>query len=187
MILGEKVSNRIHWDAAMSDKRRIADDALYCHFITFSCDRRRRLLDHPHPKRILLGHLNVQLDRQSAKCVGFVVMPEHVHAIIWFSKTGQLRRFMHGWKRLSSHDIRKWYRESQAEYFKDIDFGKRFWTPKYYAFEIYSEEKLIEKLNYMHMNPVRAGLVEKTRDYKWSSARWYEEHRTVGVPIEWVE
>ena len=69
----------------------------------------------------------------------------------------------------------------------NIDFGDRLWTPKYYAFEIYCREKLIEKLNYMHMNPVRAGLVEKAVDYKWSSARWYEERRTVGVQIEWVE
>jgi putative transposase len=173
----------------MSDNRRIADDALYCHFITFSCDRRRRLLDLDQPKRILLGHLNAQMDRQSAKCVGFVVMPDHVHAIIWFPETGQLRRFIQSWKRLSSHDIRKWYREFEPEYFRkeNIDFGDRFWTPKYYAFEIYAREKLVEKLNYMHLNPVRAGLVENAMDYKWSTARWYGERRTVGVPIEWVE
>ena len=68
-----------------------------------------------------------------------------------------------------------------------MDFGERFWTPNYYAFEIYSQEKLTEKLNYMHLNPVRAGLVEKPADYRWSSGRWYDERRTVGVPIEWME
>ena len=78
----------------MSDSRRIIDDLLYCHFVMFSCHHRRALLDEDHAKRILLGHLNAQLSRQSAKCVGFVVMPDHVHAIVWFPETGQLSRFM---------------------------------------------------------------------------------------------
>ena len=171
----------------MSDQRRIADDRLYCHFVTFSCHRRRRLLDEDQPKRILLGQLNDQLRRQNAKCVGFVVMPDHVHAIVWFPEVHQLSRFMHGWKRLSSFAIRAWYREHDARYFKTADEEDRFWTPKYYAFEIYSQKKLEEKLAYMHLNPVRAGLVQQAVDWKWSSARWYEQRRSVGVPLSWVD
>ena len=59
------------------NSRRIIDHKLYAHFVTFSCYQRRRLLDHDHTKRIVLGVLNEQLERQSAKCVGFVVMPNH--------------------------------------------------------------------------------------------------------------
>ncbi|MCA9078868.1 MAG: transposase [Planctomycetaceae bacterium] len=171
----------------MSDNRRIIDDQLYCHFVTFSCHRRRRLLDEDHPKRILLGQLNEQLDRQQATCVGFVVMPDHVHLMVWFPETGQLSRFMHSWKRTSSYRIREWYRQEQANYFTVADEGDRFWTPKYYSFEIHSRAKLEEKLIYMHQNPVRAGLVEQAIDWKWSSARWYELGRSVGVPIRWIE
>jgi hypothetical protein len=39
------------------------------------------------------------------------------------------------------------------------------------------------KLQHMHLNPVRAGLVEKTIDWKWSSARWFEPGRSVGVGL----
>ncbi len=60
------------------NSRKIFDQELYAHFIRFSCYRRRRLLDHDQPKRILLGMLGDQLRRQSATCVGFVVMPDHV-------------------------------------------------------------------------------------------------------------
>lgn len=38
----------------------------------------------------------------------------------------------------------------------------------------------------MHLNPVRAGLAEKTMEWKWSQARWYEGGKKVGVRIEWV-
>lgn len=62
-----------------------------------------------------------------------------------------------------------------------------FWQRKYYAFQIYSRQKLEEKLNYNHQNPVRAGLVDRAVDLHWSSARHYEDGCTVGVPITWVD
>ena len=171
----------------MSNTRRIIDDLLYAHFITFTVHRHRRLLDHDRPKQILLGVLNSELERHDARCVGFVLMPEHVHAIVWFPEAGRLTRFMHGWKRKSSFRIRTWYREAAASYFVGFGEGDRFWQPKYHSFEICEQTKLTEKLRYMHENPVRRGLVSRATDWRWSSARWHESRRPVGVPIQWVE
>jgi putative transposase len=167
--------------------RRIIDDQLYTHFVTFSVDRRRRLLDLDQPKRILLSVLNEELDALNARCVGFVVMPDHVHALVWFPTTGLLSRFMHGWKRKSSFHIRGWYHRESPNYFSKVSEGDRFWLPRYYSFEIHEQAKLKEKLIYMHENPVRAGLVPRATDWKWSSAQWYEGQQSVGVPIQWVE
>jgi putative transposase len=171
----------------MGDRRLIIDDRLYAHFITFSVVRRRRLLDHDHPKRIVLGVLNEQLEQEQACCVGFVIMPDHVHAVVWFPEAGRLSRFMHGWKRKSSFHIRNWYRQHAASYFQGFGEGDRFWQPKYYSFEIFERSKLEEKVQYMHENPVRAGLVRRATDWKWSSARWYESRRPVGVAVGWME
>lgn len=113
-------------------------------------------------------------------------MPNHVHAIVWFPECGQLSRFVHEWKRRSSYHIRTWYRAGNARYFDHAEFGDRFWQPKYDAFQIYSRLKLEEKLTYMHLNPVRARLVERAEEWPWSSARWYQTSRSVGVPIGWV-
>ncbi|NLE39204.1 MAG: hypothetical protein GX621_14370 [Pirellulaceae bacterium] len=171
----------------MHAKRQIVDDQLYAHFVTFSVYRRRRLLDHDHPKRILLGVLNAELDEYEARCVGFVVMPDHVHAIVWFPQTGLLSRVMHGWKRKSSFYIREWYRREASHYYEGFGEGEQFWQPKYYCFEIYDRPKLEEKLQYMHENPVKTGLVAHAKDWRWSSARWYACRKSVGVPIRWVE
>ena len=38
----------------------------------------------------------------------------------------------------------------------------------------------------MHLNPVRAGLVEKAVDWAWSSARYFDSGKSVGVPLEWI-
>jgi len=48
-----------------------------------------------------------------------------------------------------------------------------FWQHRYYNFNIYREQKLMEKLDYMHGNPVQRGLVARSEDWTWSSARHY--------------
>jgi putative transposase len=114
------------------------------------------LLDHP--KRIVLGVLNHQLNQMDGKCVGFVVMPDHVHALLWLPNPQDLRRFVHGWKRMSSFEIRQWHAAHAPNYFDGFGTGDRFWQPKFYCFHVYSGAKMREKLEYMHLNPPRAGL-----------------------------
>jgi len=167
-------------------KRVIHDDQLHAHFVTFSCYRRRRLLDDDRAKGVVLGVLNSQLVGRKATCVGFVVMPDHVHAIVWFPIPGQLSLFIQQWKRLSSHQIRRLVHGKLVRYAEKIGDADPFWQAKYYPFNLYSEEKVREKLTYMHENPVRAGLVAKPCDWAYSSARYYEQGRSVGVPIRWI-
>jgi REP element-mobilizing transposase RayT len=45
------------------------------------------------------------------------------------------------------------------------------WQQEKNVFSVYSEAMLMQKINYIHLNPVRAGLVERATDYRWSSAR----------------
>jgi putative transposase len=166
--------------------RTIHDDELHAHFITFSCYRRRRLLDHDRAKRVVLGVLNSQLTARRASCIGFVVMPDHVHAIVWFPIAGQLSVFVQQWKRLSSHHIGQLVRTELVHYAGKIGGDEPFWQAKYYSFNLYSEDKVREKLTYMHENPVRAGLVAQPGDWTFSSARYYEQGSSVGVPIRWI-
>jgi putative transposase len=49
-----------------------------------------------------------------------------------------------------------------------------FWQARYYDFNVFTQEKRLEKLNYMHWNPVKSGLVEKPEDWLWSSVHYYE-------------
>lgn len=91
----------------MSGRRRIIDDELYAHFVTFSADRRRRLLDHDRGKRIVLGGLNLVLERTAGRCVGFALMPDHVQAILWRPVVGRLRHFVHASERLSGLELRR--------------------------------------------------------------------------------
>jgi putative transposase len=59
-----------------------------------------------------------------------------------------------------------------------------FWQPRYYDFNVHNEEKRVEKLRYMHRNPVKRGLVENPEDWLWSSFRHYATGIEGTVEIE---
>ncbi len=90
------------------------------------------------------------------------------------------------WKSRSSRELKRFVRGQMPKYAESIDPRDPFWQPKYYPFNLYSQKKAKEKLDYMHLNPVRAGLVEQACDWQWSSARYYEQEQSVGVPLGWV-
>src|SRR6185312_7986325 len=60
----------------------------------------------------------------------------------------------------------------------------RFWQRRYYDFNVWTEKKRVEKLRYIHRNPVRRGLVEKPEDWPWSSFRHYATGEAGPVEIE---
>ena len=166
--------------------RRIYDDELHAQFVTLSCYRRRRLLAHPRARQIVTGVLAAELKKHDGTCCGFVVMPDHVHATVWFPEAGRLSGFMQVWKSRASRQLKRFVRGQMEEYSRSFDVKQPFWQPKYYPFNLYTEKKALEKLDYMHKNPVTAGLVEQACDWQWSSARHYEQWKSVGVPLGWV-
>ena len=164
-------------------KRRVYDDERHAQFITFSCYKRRKLLDHDRAKKIVIGTLGSQLATHYGLCIGFVIMPEHVHCLVWFDEPGHLSPFMNHWKDQTSLKIKNLYQRELTQYWSTIDETDPAWQARYYPFNVFTEKKLVEKLDYMHLNPVRRGLVSRAVDWKWSSARWYLERKPVGIPI----
>ena len=165
-------------------QRAIYDEEGHAHYVTFICYKRRRLLDDDMINRIVIGVLSDQLKQQNGVCVGFVIMPDHVHAIIWFPDSNQLSYFMKQWKQRTSYQIKQAMRKYLNAYLSKLPPNDPIWQPKYYGFNVHSKSKLMEKLEYMHGNPVRAELVDSPEQWKFSSARYYILGKSVGLPIE---
>ncbi len=165
--------------------KRTFDREGHAHFVTSSCDRRRRRLDQDRARKVVLGVLNSPLGRQDGRGVGFVVMPDHVHAVVWFPKPDQISHFMKQWKQRSSIQIKRLIRSLLVRYAESIDLTEPVWQPGYVDFDLFTGRKVEEKLAYMHRNPVRAGLVDKLEDWPWSSAGYDEAGRSMGVPAAW--
>lgn len=165
--------------------RRVYDQERHIHFVTFSCYKRRRFLSPDQGKQIVIGHLGAKLRTFNGLCLGFVIMPDHVHALIWFPKPGQLSPFMDRWKGEASHALKRLFQSAFPNYWATLNEREPIWQAKYYGLNIWSRAKVEEKLEYMHMNPVRAGHVETATDWKYSSARWYLQMKSAGIPIRW--
>ena len=107
----------------------------------------------------------------------YVIMPDHLHAITDSAiKPSKVLQFINGIisRRVIDHlkehghnaSLQKLRRESGARAHR-----YSLWDHHANAFPILSEDMLMQKVNYIRQNPVRAGLVERAEDYRWSSVR----------------
>lgn len=146
------------------------------HFITFSCFRRLPLLRSARARDTFLRVLEKARRRFDFVVLGYVVMPEHVHLLVSEPGWGRLSAALQVLKQNSSRELRRRSgrrKAAQGELFAEPLPADHFWQRRYYDFNVRSAKKRIEKLKYMHRNPVKRGLVEKPEDWRWSSYRSY--------------
>jgi putative transposase len=138
------------------------------HFVTFSCWHRRLNL-HSAAARDLFER---SLERMRAKygfiVIGYVVMPEHVHLLLTEPSGAPLATAIQAVK-LSVARQRP---------------ERPFWQARYYDWIVYSEKKRVEKLRYIHRNPVVRGLAAQPEAWEWSSFRHYLTGAVGTVQIE---
>ena len=141
------------------------------HFITFSCYQRMKLLDSVAARDTFEQELERIRRWYGCFVTGYVVMPEHVHLLISEPERSKLSVVIQMLKQITSQQLRS----------KHLP---RFWQVRYYDFPVWSEAKCIEKLRYIHRNPVKRGLVQRPEDWKWSSFVHYATGRDWVVEIE---
>ena len=151
----------------------------HLHFITCSCYRRQPLFRTARQRDAFLKILDEVRTRYEFLLVGYVVMPEHIHLLISEPKIGTPSTVMQVLKQRVSRALRKTRRRrnsTQLELWQEspAKTGRSFWQRRFYDFNVWSRKKRIEKLNYMHMNPVKRGLVADPKLWAWSSYRFYQ-------------
>ena len=144
------------------------------HFVTFSCYRRQPLLAAPHAKRCFELALEQARRQYGFYVTGYVVMPEHVHLLVSEPERSTLARALQALKQSVSRRL--------------IGNRPHFWQARYYDFNVWTPKKRIEKLRYLHRNPVKRGLVDKPEDWMWSSFRHYATavEGVVEIESEWT-
>ena len=119
--------------------------------------------------RLVVDLLCEMLPRHQVSLGAYVLMPSHLHALMGFREIKQLSRTMRAFKSLSTrllrpklpHDLRNIFEENGAF---------RFWMPRFDDVVIWSEKQFKIKVDYIHNNPVKAGLVGQATEYSMSSA-----------------
>ena len=150
----------------------------HLHFITFSCHRRMPRLMSRHARDVFVRELAKVRKELEFRLIGYVVMPEHVHLLISEPKKGTPSTVLHKLKLSVARKLRRRRRvltsaQLQLPFEKEELPMRAFWQARFHDFNVYSPKKKTEKLNYMHANPVRRGLVMHPGDWAWSSWSFY--------------
>jgi putative transposase len=122
------------------------------HFVTFSCYLRMPLLDSEKAYSTFERELETVRRRYGFVVAGYVLMPEHVHLL-----TNE--------PRISSLAIAIQILKQQTSRKPKSPGQLQFWQRRYYDFNVYTAAKTVEKLKYMHRNPIRRGLVARPEDW----------------------
>lgn len=119
-------------------------------------------------------------------------MPEHVHLLVSEPEVGNPSTVMQVLKQRTAQALlpKKRRRDPrQRHLFGEEPLRRSFWQARFYDFNVWTTKKRVEKLRYMHRNPVKRGLVESPEQWRWSSYRFYllGEVGAVRVNVGWSE
>jgi putative transposase len=158
------------------------------HFLTFSCYHRQALLASARRRDLFVKVLEQIRQRYQWVVLGYVVMPEHVHLLV--SEPAQralstaIQALKLGFARRVLAEQRRHRRNAQTNLFEHS--AQRIWQARYYDFNVCTARKRVEKLRYIHRNPVKRGLVEAPELWRWSSFRAYAYQEAGPVHLnEW--
>jgi putative transposase len=141
------------------------------HFLTFSCFHRRPNFATPTSRTTFESSLERVRQDYGLWVYGYVVMPEHVHLLVSEPERDTLARAMQSLKQSVARRLA-------------LRAADPFWQARYYDFNVWGEMKFVEKLRYIHRNPVKRGLVAQPEDWAWSSFRHYLTGEANAVEIE---
>jgi putative transposase len=158
----------------------------HLHFITASTYRRARLFDSPRLGACFVETLNQLRAELQFLLVGYVPMPEHFDLLIGRTEIADPSRIVGSLKQRTARFIIAnlkqanrsawcWKMLEQIALPASVhdESTYRVWQRRFYDFNVWSEEKRLEKLDYMHGNPVKRRWVASPGDWPWSSWRFY--------------
>ena len=166
----------------MSTGYKIVDQEAL-HYVTFQIVNWVDLFTPKVYRDIVIDSLKFCQANKGLEIYAFVVMSNHIH-ILLRSSIGKLSDTIREFKSYTAKQILlaiEMEQESRRDWMLNLfEFAAKqhkrnekyqVWTHENHAELIYSDNFIFQKLNYIHENPVRAGIVEKPEDYLYSSAR----------------
>ena len=159
------------------------------HYLTSVANNRLPVFQTDRLKNLVCEALNEARTSANFLIFAYVIMPNHLHALIGSQrKPSEVLRYVNG---ISGHRVINFLKEkgfeSSLQKLKREDGVRQhkysLWDHHPNLKLITTENGLMEKANYIHQNPVRAGLVERAEDYHWSSIRCWQRKALEDEPL----
>jgi len=159
-------------------------------FLTFSCHRRMNLFLDPEAINLFIKSLDWIRKKYRLQLLGYVVMPNHVHLVIYPQEEVPLGRVIGDLKAHSAYHIINQWKSNHHQILRKMEVTRNnksvyaFWQRRCYDHNCREIKIVREKIVYCHNNPVRAGLVSAPDEWLWSSYRWYQGDRNGPISID---
>ena len=137
------------------------------HFVTGNCINRLPVFTEPACCKVFLDELKSLNRAWPGKLIAYVLMPDHFH-LICNPRDGRIREFA---RDLKSRAAKAIVQATNRFSFPETDEGHQVWQESFKGVALWSVWMIWQKINYVHANPVKAGLVRSAKDYYWSSFR----------------
>ena len=157
-------------------------------YITVVTKDRLRVFQKDYVKEVLCKALNEA--RKRFLLFAYVIMIDHLHLLT--SKPSTTSELLRVLKSLTARRVIDYLTENNhlqslaklRHQERDRNYKYSLWQTEKNVLPIFSEAMFMEKLNYIHQNPVRAKLVETATDYRWSSARIWQGRPAANEPLQ---
>ena len=158
-------------------------------FITIVTKDRLPVFQTESIKTIVCQALNEARTSGNFLIFAYVIMLDHMHLLTDCPKaSADVLRYLKGitGRRVIDYLKQKNYETSLAK-LRHEEWKRKHeysvWQQEKNVFSVFSERVFMQKVNYIHLNPVRAGLVERPTDYRWSSARIWQGREAEDEPL----
>jgi len=172
--------------------RRQFDKTGCIHFITTTVTGFEKVFVNDRYYDILLDNLRFYLNKYNSTLFGFVFMPNHIHLIVFIREGKSVSDFMRDFKKYTSVKIKELQiadgkNDILRKLTKSNGDGYSLWMDRFDSIPVQSDHILTTKLDYVHFNPVKAGLAKEMTDWKYSSARNYynDDQSLIYVSTDW--
>jgi REP element-mobilizing transposase RayT len=140
-------------------RRYVEENCAY--FVTTNTHERRSLFANDNAARVIVRNLGFYRDRGDFALHAWVIMPDHLHLVI----TPQARQLSDVMRNLKSYTAR--------ELIESLKIAPPIWQSRFHDRSARDDRQLVASIEYIHSNPVKAGLAAQAQDFAFSSARAY--------------
>jgi REP element-mobilizing transposase RayT len=137
------------------------------HFVTGNFLQRLPVFTEPACCSAFLEELRCLNQKWPSKLIAYVLMPDPFH-LISNPRDGRIKEFIGSLKSFSAKSI---VRVCDPHRFQAGADGHQVWQESFKALPLWSGWMIWQKINYIHANPVKAGIANSAKDYQWSSFR----------------
>ena len=164
----------------MERYRIVEDVGLY--YVTFTVVEWLPVFINETACRIVTESLNFCIRHKYLKVNAYVIMPTHLHAILFDVEfnSERLKHTLDDMRKFTGRQLLDYSAQYLPKSFADVfkghageDRQRRFWQPTQHPVGIFSERVWKQKMDYLHYNPCRKGLVLRPADWRFSSALFW--------------